>query len=137
MLPLLFATSDEFGTLRWFAPASTDQQRTFATKYLTIGYGDQAGYDRTPQNLRDAAHDHDARQAAAGVIAGVLLEPVQVRNHQDQGIATQNGSFSSPSLPVAGFSLIEADSLEEAVAIAAQAPCAIADGVVEIWPVQE
>ncbi len=46
-------------------------------KYLTIGYGDQAGYDRTPRELRDAAHEHDAEQAAAGVIAGVLLEPVQ------------------------------------------------------------
>ncbi len=106
-------------------------------RYLTIGYGDQAGYDRTPRELRDAAHDHDARQAAAGVITGVLLEPVQVRNHQDRGLTTQAGPFSTSSLPVAGFSFIEADSLEEAVAIAAQAPCAVADGVVEVWPVQQ
>src|SRR4051812_44563038 len=83
-------------------------------KYLTIGYGDQAGYDRTPQGLRDAAHDHDGRQAAAGAITGVLLEPVQVRNHQGRGLTTQAGSFSTSSLPVAGFSLIEADSLEDA-----------------------
>lgn len=105
-------------------------------KYLTIGYGDQAGYDRTAPELRGAAHDHDARQAANGAITGVLLEPVQVRNHQDHGLTTQDGPFSTSSLPVAGFSLIEADSLAEAVAIAAQAPCAIADGVVEVWPIQ-
>lgn len=27
-------------------------------KFLTIGYGDREGYDRTPQRLRDAAHAH-------------------------------------------------------------------------------
>lgn len=106
-------------------------------RFLTIGYGDQAGYDRTPQGLRDAAHNHDANQAAAGAITGVLLEPIQVRNHQDRGLSTQAGSFSASSLPVAGFCLIEAASLEEAVAIAAQAPLAIANGVVEVWPMQQ
>ena len=30
-------------------------------KFVTIGYGDQAGYDRTAAPLRDAAHAHDAR----------------------------------------------------------------------------
>ena len=104
--------------------------------FLTIGYGDQAGYDRTPQDLRDAAHEHDAQQAASGVVSGILLEPTQVRNHQAGGVVTRTGAFSTSDLPVAGFSLIEADSLEEAVAVAAQAPCAVADGVVEVWPVR-
>lgn len=106
-------------------------------KFLTIGYGDQAGYDRTPQQLRNTAHDNDARQATGGAITGVLLDPIQVRNHQDVGVVTQAGSFLTSTLPIAGFSLIEADSLEDAVAIAAQTPCAIADGVVEIWPVRD
>ena len=105
-------------------------------KFLTIGYGDQAGYDRTPPAVRDAAHTHDAQQLDNGAIAGILRNPVQVRNHQAAGVTTQEGSFMSSDLPIAGFSLIEADTLDEAVAIAAQAPCAVADGVVEIWPVQ-
>ena len=33
-------------------------------KYLTIGYGDQAGYDQTAPSLRDAAHRHDAAEIA-------------------------------------------------------------------------
>ena len=60
-----------------------------------------------------------------------------MRNHQGRGVTTQTGPFATADLPVAGFSLIEADTLEEAVAIAAQAPCAVADGVVEVWPVHE
>ena len=105
--------------------------------FLTIGYGDQGGYDRTPPDVRDAAHAHDAQQIANGAITGILRNPVQVRNHQAAGVTTQEGSLMSSDLPIAGFSLIEANSLEEAVAIAAQAPCAVADGVVEIWPVQD
>lgn len=38
------------------------------------------------------------------------------------------------SLPVAGFTLIESNSLDEAVTMASQTPCAVAHGVVEVWP---
>jgi hypothetical protein len=41
------------------------------------------------------------------------------------------------SLPVAGFALIEAASADEAVAIAAQSPCAVAHGVIEVWPLHD
>ena len=38
------------------------------------------------------------------------------------------------SLPVAGFAIIEADTLAEAVEIVSRTPCAVAQGVVEVWP---
>jgi len=28
-------------------------------KFITIGYGDREGYDRTDADVRDAAHAHD------------------------------------------------------------------------------
>ncbi len=40
----------------------------------------------------------------------------------------------SAELPLAGFMLIEADSLDQAVAMVADTPCAVAHGVVEVWP---
>ena len=30
-------------------------------RFVTIGYGDRAGYDRTDPAIRDAAHQHDER----------------------------------------------------------------------------
>ena len=39
-------------------------------KFVTIGYGDQAGYDRTSQPVRDAAHEQDARLRAEGALMG-------------------------------------------------------------------
>jgi hypothetical protein len=37
-------------------------------------------------------------------------------------------------LPLAGFALLDAASLEEAVERVAGTPCAVAHGVVEVWP---
>ena len=106
-------------------------------KFVTIGYGDQDGYDRTDAAVRDEAHAHDARLLAAGAIAGVAGAPVQVRNHDDVGVGVESGSFMSSALPVAGFGIIEAESIEEAVRLVSKTPCAVAQGVVEVWPLRE
>jgi hypothetical protein len=102
--------------------------------YVTIGYGDQAGYDQTELRVRAAAHEHDAQLQAGGALVGTAGEPVQVRNHDDSGVETTHGPFMRSDLPVAGFAVIEAADLEEAVALASSTPCAVAHGVVEVWP---
>jgi hypothetical protein len=104
--------------------------------FVTIGYGDQEGYDRTDPAVRDAAHAHDARLRSDGAVIGAAGAPVRVRNHAAVGVHTENGPFMESSLPVAGFALIEAASLPEAVQIVSQTPCAVAHGVVEIWPLE-
>jgi hypothetical protein len=107
------------------------------TKFVTIGYGDRAGYDRTDPDVRAAAHAHDARLRGEGIDMGVAGTPVQVRNHDGARVETVTGPFLRSELPVAGFALIEAATLAEAVAIASQSPCAVAHGVVEVWPLQQ
>ncbi|HSO99194.1 MAG TPA: YciI family protein [Solirubrobacteraceae bacterium] len=104
--------------------------------FITIGYGDRAGYDRTDPSVRDAAHAHDARLLKRGVLMGVAGSPVQVRNHDGAGLQTESGPFLAAALPVAGFAVIQAADLDEAVQIAAAAPCAVAHGVVEVWPLE-
>ncbi len=106
-------------------------------KFITIGYGDQAGYDRTPEAVRQAAHEHDAYLRERGVVMGIAGTPVQVRNPDDTGVRTKDGSFLSADLPIAGFSVMEAKDLDEAIALAAKSPCAVAHGVIEIWPLKE
>jgi hypothetical protein len=106
-------------------------------RFITIGYGDRAGYDRTDAAIRDAAHAHDARLREAGVLMGIAGTPVQVRNPAAGGVETRPGPFMSSSLPVAGFAVIEAATLEDAVAMVSKTPCAVAHGVVEVWPLAE
>lgn len=105
-------------------------------KYVTIGYGDQAGYDRTASEVRDAAHAHDDELRRRGALMGIAGPPVQVRNPDAAGVQTENAAFMSSPLPIAGFAIIEAVDLAEAVRLVSQSPCAVAHGVVEVWPLE-
>jgi hypothetical protein len=106
-------------------------------KYLTIGYGDEAGYQRTPLAIREASHRQDNRLRESGAVIGIAGTPVQVRNPAGEGVQTQRGPFLRSDLPIAGFALIEAASVEDAVSMVAETPCAVAYGVVEIWPIEK
>ncbi|MDF2997267.1 MAG: hypothetical protein K0R27_2904 [Xanthobacteraceae bacterium] len=106
-------------------------------KFVTIGYGDREGYDRTPMAVRDAAHAHDAKLQKDGVLMGIAGVPVQVRNPDATQVETANGPFMTSSLPVAGFAIIEAANLGEAIDMVSRAPCAVAHGVVEVWPLEQ
>jgi len=106
-------------------------------KFVTIGYGDQAGYDRTAVAIRDAAHSHDAKLRTDGVLMGIAGTPVQVRNPNAAQVETTKGPFMVSSLPLAGFAIIEAANLAEAVDTMSRSPCAVAHGVVEIWPLEQ
>jgi hypothetical protein len=105
--------------------------------FITIGYGDESGYTRTRADLRDAAHAHDAWLVERGAIVGRARNPIQVRNHEQSGIRTELGAYLRSDLPIAGFALIEAKDADEAVTLVANTPCAIAYGVVEVWPLAD
>lgn len=106
-------------------------------RFVTIGYGDREGYDRTDRAVRDAAHAHDTELKRSGVVMGIAGSPVQVRNHEAAKVTVSQGSFMTSALPVAGFAIIEAADLQEAVGIVSQTPCSVAYGVVEVWPLNE
>jgi hypothetical protein len=106
-------------------------------KFITIGYGSADDYDRTPQPAREAAHAEDARLRSAGAIMGIAGSPVKVRNPNARGVNTEEGPFMSSPLPVAGFAVIEAADMEDAIRKISGVPCAVAHGVVEVWPLLE
>jgi hypothetical protein len=112
------------------------QRRPDVPKFVTIGYGDQEGYDRTATAVLDGAHAHDVRLQDAGAEMGIAGSPVQVRNHDGAGMTVAEGPFMTSALPVAGFAIIEAETMEEAVRLVSGSPCAVAQGVVEVWPLQ-
>ena len=107
------------------------------SRYITIGYGDQAGYEQTAPAARDAAHANDDELKRRGALIGIAGSPVQVRNPDAAGVQIENAAFMSSSLPIAGFAVIEAADMNEAVKLVSQSPCAVAHGVVEIWPLVE
>jgi len=106
-------------------------------KFITIAYGDKSGYDRTPRPVRDAAHEQDAKLRSEGALIGIAGTPVQVRNPNSARLETIEGPFMSSALPIAGFAVIEAVDLAAAIEKVSRVPCAVAHGVVEVWPLKE
>lgn len=102
--------------------------------FIAIGYGDRAGYDRTEPAVRDRAHAQDEHLRRTGARIGRAGEPVQVRNADGLRVTTEHGAFLRSDLPVAGFTVIEATDIEHATTLLADTPCAVAHGVVELWP---
>jgi hypothetical protein len=101
--PLVFSNPSNYARPLYFA---IEELRM--PKYITIGYGDHAGYDRTPQDIRQAAHEHDASLKQRGVVMGIAETPVQVRNPNGSGVLTEIGPYLSSDLPIAGFSIMKA-----------------------------
>lgn len=106
-------------------------------KFITIGYGDRESYDRTPKPVRDAAHAQDERLSRDGALMGVAGNPIQVRNHEAKDVITESGPYMTSQLPIAGFAVIEAPSMDEAIRMVSNVPCAVAYGVVEVWPLEQ
>lgn len=67
---------------------------------------------------------------------GIADSPMQVRNPDAAGLETRDGPFMSSALPIAGFAVIEAANLAGAVEKVSHVPCAVAHGVVEVWPLR-
>jgi hypothetical protein len=104
--------------------------------FITIGYGDAAGYNRVSDACKADAHAHDDALRVAGALIGIAGNPVQVRNPEAGGVRVEPGSYLQSALPIAGFAVLEAADLDTAVELVSQTPCAVAHGVVEVWPLQ-
>ncbi|OBJ15918.1 transcription initiation protein [Mycobacterium colombiense] len=85
---------------------------------------------------RDEGSHINADSRAAGALIGIAGEPVAVRNPDGAGLRIEAGSFMSSELPIAGFAVFEADDLDAAIERVSQTPCAVAHGVVEVWPLK-
>ncbi|HEY3831869.1 MAG TPA: hypothetical protein VGO03_06225 [Acidimicrobiia bacterium] len=67
---------------------------------------------------------------------GIAGAPVQVRNTDARGVTTVPGAFMRSDLPIAGFAVIDAATIDDAIALVAGTPCSVARGVVEVWPLE-
>jgi hypothetical protein len=102
--------------------------------FITIGYGDAAGYNRVSDDCKQAAHARDDALRAAGALIGTAGRPVQVRNPDSADLRIEPGPYLQSALPIAGFAVLEAENLDAAIERVSQTPCAVAHGVVEVWP---
>jgi hypothetical protein len=104
-------------------------------KFLCLAYGDEKDWKALSEAEQNEllAQDEVLRQRGA-LMAAVKTDVVTVTAWDGVPKST-SGAFAKPGLPLAGFSVIEAESVDEVIRLVAGTPCARANGAIEIRPI--
>jgi hypothetical protein len=102
-------------------------------KFLCLAFGDEAGWNSLTddEKVEVLAQDNVIRSRGA-TMSAVRPQVTSVRNWKKNLEISKQPQVAG--LPLAGFSIIEADDIDEVVKLVAHTPCARARGVIEIRP---
>ncbi len=103
-------------------------------RYLCLAYGDEKDWSALSKDEQDALLAQDEVLRRRGDLVSAVGSATTVRAW-DGTPSTTDGPFATAAVPLAGFSLIEAEDLDEAIRLVADTPCARAKGAVEVWPI--
>ena len=106
-------------------------------KYLCLAYGSEADWNTLTEAEQEALLAQDDVLRKRGDVVAALEPSVTTVRAWDGTPTTTDGPFAAPRLPLAGFAIIEAASLSEAIQLVAHTPCARAKGAVEVRPIRE
>jgi len=104
-------------------------------KYLCLAYGSEKDWKALTEDEQSTllAQD-DVLRERGDLVAAVGLEVMTVRAWDGTPVTSEGSPAGSP-LPLAGFGIIDAADLDEAVRLVAHTPCARAKGRVELRPI--
>lgn len=104
-------------------------------KFLCLAYGDEKDWNALTKNEQDALLAQDEVIRKRGALMGAVETTVTTVRAWDSRPTTTDGAFADSSVPLAGFSIIEAADLNEVIQLVAQTPCARAKGAIEVRPI--
>ena len=103
-------------------------------KFLCLAFGDEDGWNTLTDTEKREVLARDAVIRDKGnLMSPVQVEVVSVRNW-NRNLQVTPAPYALHTLPLAGFSVIEANGPKEVVELVANTPCARAKGVIEIHP---
>jgi len=101
-------------------------------KFLCLAYGDEAGWNRLGAAGRDEALAADAAIRDRGSLMSAVRPGVHTVTNRNGDARVSGAPYAKHDLPLAGFSVIEAQSLEEVLRLVEKTPCARAEGFIEV-----
>lgn len=103
-------------------------------RFLCLAYGTSGPWEALPEAERERMLAQDEVIRRAGHLVAAVGEPTSVQR-KDGRTTTRPGPTETRG-PLAGFSVITADSQAEVVEMVSGSPCATV-GVIEVWPLLE
>jgi len=67
-------------------------------------------------------------------MSAVQAKEVTSVKNWDKNLEVTNEPYAQHKLPLAGFSVTEAENVKEVIGLVSNSPCARVKGVIEIWP---
>src|SRR5262245_20815583 len=104
-------------------------------KYLCLAYGDEQTWNALTKKEQDDLLAQDEVLRNRGDLVAAIEPTVTTVTAWDGTPTTTDRAFTSSRLPLAGFGIIEAADLSEAIRLIADTPCARAHGAVELRPI--
>jgi hypothetical protein len=104
-------------------------------KYLCQAYGKEEDWNELGKAEQDELLAQDEVMRQRGDLVAAVEPTVTTVRSWDGPPKTESRSFADLPAPLAGFGVIEAESLEEAILLVARTPCAKAKGAVELRPI--
>jgi hypothetical protein len=106
-------------------------------KFLCLAYGAEKDWLALTKAQQEELLAQDEVLRRRGDFLAAVETTVTTVTAWNGSPTTTSGSFARSSAPLAGFSIIEAADLDEAVQLVANTPCARAKGAVEIRPLAQ
>jgi hypothetical protein len=108
--------------------------KSLPMKFLCLAYGAEEGWNSLSEDEKQEVLAQDAVIRNRGnLMSAVQTRVTSVRNW-DSNLEVTDEPYAQHQLPLAGFSVIEAGSLDEVIELVGNTPCARARGVIEIRP---
>ena len=102
-------------------------------RFLCLAYGNERDWHALSEERQRELLAQDDVLRRRGALVSTLGDPTVVRAW-DGAPSTSAAPFVRGDAPLVGFSLVEADDLDEAVRLVAGTPCAVARGAIEVRP---
>jgi len=103
-------------------------------KLLCLAYGGEEDWNTLSEDEKKELLAQDKVIRDRGNLMSAVKSEVTSVGNWDQNLEAAKEPYSQHRLPLAGFSVIEAESLNEVLELVANTPCPRAMGVVEIFP---
>ena len=104
-------------------------------KFLCLAYGSEDGWNSlSPSEQSEVLAQDEVIRERGALMSAVEPQITCVTNWDRSLSVTTRSDLDGDDLPLAGFSVIEADSVDEVVALVSESPCARAQGRIEIRP---
>jgi hypothetical protein len=106
-------------------------------KFLCLAYGDEKDWKQLTRQQQDELLAQDQVLLRRGATIHQVGEGAVTVRAWDGTPKAEKGPIVAHPQHFAGFSIIEARDLDEAIAMVGTTPCAVARGAIEIWPIVE